>query len=116
MTAQSPEALATGLGEKRPVTKTDFLLVLRQWPDAAARTAIIAVALVLACLTWAHWGDLQTDCGRELYVPLEILRGKLLYRDVWYPYGPLAPYVEAALVAIFGQHLTAFYLFGLAIT
>ncbi len=73
------------------------------------------VAFILAWLTWAHWGDIQMDCGRELYVPVQILRGKLLYRDLWYPYGPLAPYVEALLVGVFGQHLNAFYLFGIAI-
>jgi hypothetical protein len=77
---------------------------------------IIVVALFLAWLTWGRWGDIQIDCGRELYVPLEILRGKLLYRDIWYPYGPLAPYLEALLVEAFGQRLLVFYLFGLAIT
>ncbi len=39
-----------------------------------------------------HWGDFQIDNGRELYVPVSILHGKLLYRDIWYMYGPLAPY------------------------
>ena len=85
------------------------------WEDAASRGLIVAVAVVLAWYTWAHWGDIQIDCGRELYVPTEILRGKLLYRDIWYPYGPLAPYVQALLVALFGHSLNAFYLFGLAI-
>ena len=71
--------------------------------------------LVLAWYTWATWGDIQIDCGREIYVPLEILRGKLLYRDIFYPYGPLAPYAGALLIAIFGPHLVAFYLFGIAV-
>jgi Dolichyl-phosphate-mannose-protein mannosyltransferase len=83
---------------------------------APARACIVAAALLLAWWTWAHWGDIQIDCGRELYVPLEILRGKLVYRDFWYPYGPLMPYVEALLVSVFGRHLAVFYLFGLAIT
>lgn len=43
----------------------------------------------------------------------EILRGKLLYRDTWYPYGPLAPYLEAAVLFLFGHSLNAFYLLGL---
>src|SRR6266446_11000172 len=37
-------------------------------------------------------GDFQIDNGRELYVPVSILHGKLLYRDICYMYGPLAPY------------------------
>ena len=89
--------------------------LLYRWPDAVARGAIVVVALFLAWLTWAHWGDIQVDCGRELYVPAEILRGKLLYRDLWYPYGPLEPYFAAALIGLFGQHLNVFYLFGLTL-
>jgi hypothetical protein len=87
----------------------------RGWENAASRGFIVVVAVVLAWYTWATWGDIQIDCGREIYVPLEILRGKLLYRDIFYPYGPLAPYAGALLIAIFGPHLVAFYLFGIAV-
>src|SRR5690242_2585043 len=69
----------------------------REWTDAAARALIVVVAAVLAWYTWAHWGDFEVDCGRELYVPAEILRGKLIYRDFFYSYGPLAPYLCALL-------------------
>src|ERR1700732_3610451 len=91
------------------------LALLHRWPDEIARCTIVVVALILAWLTWAHWGNIQVDCGRELYVPAEILRGKLLYRDLWYPYGPLEPYLAAALLGLFGQYLNVFYLFGLTL-
>lgn len=65
------------------------------WDGAVSRGAIVVVAVALAWYTWARWGDMQADCGRELYVPVEILRGKLLYRDIFYSYGPLAPYMGA---------------------
>ena len=58
-----------------------------------ARAFIILLALGTAWHTWAHWGDFQIDNGREIYVPAAILKGKLLFRDLWYMYGPLAPYV-----------------------
>jgi hypothetical protein len=83
--------------------------------NAASHGLIVVVAAVLAWHTWATWGDIQIDCGRELYVPVEILRGKLLYRDIFYPYGPLAPYVGALLIDIFGPHLVVLYLFGIAV-
>jgi hypothetical protein len=83
--------------------------------EAASRGLIVLVALALAWYTWARWGDIQVDTGRELYVPAEILRGKLLYRDIWYPYGPLAAYAEATLLFVFGHSLNALYVFGLAI-
>ncbi|HXP80616.1 MAG TPA: hypothetical protein VN976_11980 [Verrucomicrobiae bacterium] len=82
----------------------------------AARAVIVGVAAALAWYTWGHWGDFQIDNGRELYVPAEILKGKLLFRDLWYMYGPLAPYVKAFLFRIFGVQLTVLYVFGLALT
>ncbi len=81
--------------------------------DFLARAAIAAAFCLLVLQTWAHWGDLQIDCGREVYVPYEILKGRMLYRDIAYPYGPLVPYLQALMVAVFGLHLVAFYIFGL---
>src|SRR5580658_1562304 len=81
-----------------------------------ARSVIVGVAGSLLRYTWGHWGDFQIDNGRELYVPVEILKGKLLFRDLWYMYGPLAPYVKALLFRIFGVQLTVLYVFGLALT
>ncbi|MFH1743396.1 MAG: glycosyltransferase family 39 protein, partial [bacterium] len=72
--------------------------------------------LFLAWYTWGHWGNLRIDIGRELYVPSSLLHGKLLYRDLWYPYGPLTPYLQALLYRLFGLHWNVLYLFGLAIT
>jgi hypothetical protein len=93
-----------------------LMQLIRERPDAVARTTIIAVACTLFWLTWAHWGDVQVDCGREVYIPYQILRGKLLYRDLWYSYGPLAPYASALLLKLFGQHLSVLYFFGLTLT
>src|ERR1700693_1346225 len=80
-----------------------------------ARAVIVGVAAALAWYTWGHWGDFQIDNGRELYVPAEILKGKLLFRDLWYMYGPLAPYLKALLFWIFGVQLTVLYIFGLTL-
>lgn len=101
--------------EQQPRSTARARWSFANWENAASRGLIVVVALVLAWYTWARWGDIQIDCGRELYVPTEILRGKLLYRDIWYPYGPLAPYVEAAVLFLFGHSLNAFYIFGLSI-
>ncbi len=81
-----------------------------------ARALIVTVAGALAWYTWGHWGDFQVDCGREIYVPAAILRGKLLFRDLWYMYGPLAPYLQALAFRIFGVSLTVLYVIGLALT
>src|SRR5260221_14691922 len=78
-----------------------------------ARAIIILIASALAWYTWGHWGDFAVDSGRELYVPAEILKGKMLFRDLWYMYGPLVPYVKAFLFRIFGVQLTVLFVFGL---
>lgn len=95
--------------------RTSLRSIVAGWEDAALRGSIVVAAMLIVFLTWGHWGDIQVDCGKELYVPYEILRGKLLYRDIFYPYGPLPPYLGALLIEIFGQHLVVFYLFGIAI-
>jgi hypothetical protein len=99
-------------------TPNDSSLEARRGEPAnwLARGAIVAVACGMAWYTWGHWGDFQIDCGRELYVPAAILKGKLLFRDIWYMYGPLAPYLKALLFRLFGVHLIVLYVFGLALT
>ena len=98
-------------------TETSAVLTLvRRWPGAVARGVIVVIGLVLAWHSWARWGNFQIDCGRELYLPVQILHGKLLYRDLWFPHGPLASYVEAFLVGVFGEHFNVFYLFGMSLT
>lgn len=105
---------ANALGSQRPSSASrESESTASMW---IARALIVSVAGALAWYTWGHWGDFQIDNGRELYVPAEILKGKLLFRDLWYMYGPLAPYLKALLFRIFGVHLTVLYIFGLALT
>lgn len=84
--------------------------------DWRARIFIFAIFIGLTFYTWERWGDLSVDTGREMYVPSMLAQGKMLYRDLWYPYGPLAPYLQALFFHIFGVHLVVLYVSGLAIT
>jgi hypothetical protein len=62
--------------------------------------------------TWATWGDLTIDSGHEMYVPVVLLEGKTLYRDIWYMHGPLGPYLNSYLFHLFGIHLNVLYWAG----
>jgi hypothetical protein len=62
--------------------------------------------------TWAHWGNLTIDTGREMYIPAVLAEGKMLYRDIWFIYGPAAPYFNSSLFHRFGVHLNVLYLAG----
>jgi hypothetical protein len=64
----------------------------------------------LVTFGWARWGSVTVDSGREIYVAAALAQGKMLYRDVWYPYGPGAPCLNALLFRIFGIHITLAYL------
>ena len=83
--------------------------------DPGARVAFVTLFLLWAArmhATWATWGNLSIDSGREMYVPAMLAAGKTLYRDVWYGYGPAAPYVNSVLFRLFGVHLNVLYWAG----
>jgi hypothetical protein len=74
--------------------------------------SLVGIWAALFALTWAHWGDLTVDCGREMYVATELASGRTLYSDVWYPYTPGSPYLNSILFRIFGVQLSTLYWAG----
>jgi hypothetical protein len=47
-----------------------------------------------------------------MYVPAMLAQGKMLYRDVWFGYAPLGPYLNAVLFRTFGINLNVLYWAG----
>jgi hypothetical protein len=81
---------------------------------ADARRRVIALTLaaafaILLAVSWQKWANLTIDGGREMNTPLRLLEGELIYADVYYLYGPLAPYLNAALYWMCGIHLNTLY-------
>lgn len=74
--------------------------------------SLFCIWAALFTLTWAHWGDLTIDCGREMYVPAQLAKGRTLYADLWYPYTPGGPYLNALLFHLFGEQLRVLYWAG----
>ncbi len=62
--------------------------------------------------TWGAWGNLTIDSGHEMYVPAMLAEGKQLYRDLWFPFGPAAPYFTSYLFRLFGMRLNVLYWAG----
>jgi len=52
------------------------------------------------------------DVGREAYIPWQMLKGELLYRDIFNVYGPLGYQINALLYLVFGVHLNTLYCAG----
>lgn len=83
-----------------------------QHKTVVALLIAVCIWIALVALTWAHWGNLTIDCGREMYLPAELAKGKTLYTDLWYPYTPGAPYVNSILFRLFGARLEVLYCAG----
>lgn len=77
---------------------------------------ILASFLAGIAASWERWGNPLIDAGRELNVPLRLARGDMLYSQVRYIYGPLSPYVNAALFRIFHPSLWVIWTRGIVTT
>ncbi len=58
---------------------------------------------------------MSIDVGREVEIPARLVAGQVLYRDVATYYGPLAYYVNALALLVFGHSLEVFYTVGLVL-
>ncbi|HSA06207.1 MAG TPA: hypothetical protein P5556_03420 [Candidatus Gastranaerophilales bacterium] len=68
---------------------------------------------ILGYAFWNHQGSILIDCGREAYIPEQILKGKVLFKDIFILYGPLSYQINAFLYKIFGIHLNTLYYAGI---
>src|SRR5262245_3707632 len=51
-----------------------------------------------------------------MFVPLRLVEGDVLYRDVRYPYGPFSPYLHALGYRLWRPHLAGLYASGIVAT
>ncbi len=86
-----------------------------RWQHALAWGVLLAVCAALYAASYQRWGHPVIDIGRDLLLPSQLLEGRVLYRDVLYNYGPVVPYLLAAVVAVAGDRLAVFESVGLAI-
>jgi hypothetical protein len=84
--------------------------------DVVAFAALAALYAGLLWYTWHRWGDVVVDCGRDAYLAMRVAGGDVLYRDITSQYPPLAPYVNAWLLRLFGTHLDVLYASGMVST
>jgi hypothetical protein len=78
--------------------------------------AVLLVLAVLMVVSWQRWTSPIIDSGREMDLPLRLLQGEVLYRDVHYIYPPLSPYLNALLYHLFGIHLSVLHFSGFVCT
>ncbi len=62
---------------------------------------------------WLKQGSIIIDVGREFYIPWQMLKGQILYRDIYNIYGPLAYQINALSFLIFGQKISSIVALGI---
>ncbi len=72
----------------------------------AGPSLVVLVYLLLAVWTWRRCGDLLQDFGHQLYIPWRLSEGAVLYRDIFWHFGPLSQQFHAWLFHAFGTSLT----------
>lgn len=73
----------------------------------------VILFLLMLAVSWRRWTSPIADSGREMDLPLRLLNGEWLYRDVHYLYPPFAPYFNSFLYRIFGAHLDVLLIAGI---
>ena len=62
---------------------------------------------------YGRFGDIIVDSFREAYIPTQILKGKILYKDIFTIYSPFSYLFNAFLFLVFGIKLKVLYFAGL---
>ena len=73
---------------------------------------IVSLSIIFCACFFCNHANITTDFGREVLIPVEILNGQILYRDILNIYGPLSYYINSLAILIFGKNLYTFYTIG----
>lgn len=73
---------------------------------------IFLVSLILFVIFYGKQNVYLVDIGRELYIPWQMLEGKVLYKDIFNVYGPLGYQINAFVFMLLGINLNSLYVAG----
>lgn len=73
---------------------------------------LFVFSLAMTVFYFYSHGNISTDTGREAMIPMAILNGQVLYKDILNIYAPLGFYINAIFMAIFGIRLESLYIGG----
>lgn len=80
--------------------------------DIWALSIIAVIFFIFAAIYGNHYINLLIDVGREVYYPELVLKGKLLYKDLFNLFGPLSYQLNAFIYYIFGIKISNLLLFS----
>lgn len=82
---------------------TKFVYLNRK--DIFSVFLLFIIFTVLAVFFSKYLGSILIDCGREAYFPEEMLKGKVLYKDIFNLFGPLSYQINTVFYKLFGISL-----------
>lgn len=77
---------------------------------------LIVLSLILSTIFFYSHGNISTDTGREAVIPLALLNGEIMYKDILNIYAPLSYYINSIFMTIFGIKLESLYFGGVITT
>ena len=77
---------------------------------------INVVVLLVFIVGYGRSGDVIFDSFREFYIPSQIVKGQVLYKNIFNIYAPFAYLFNATLFKVFGAKLVVLYMAGLIST
>ena len=92
------------------ITEKIFEIVKNK--DVQSLSIIFAFLIVLFAFFGHNQGSFLTDIGREVYLPWQMLEGKVLYKDLFNVYGPLGYQINALAYWLFGTSTNTLYFMG----
>lgn len=78
-------------------------------------SAFIILALVnifVFCIYIGRLGTFFVDVSREVYIPMAMNDGAVLYKDIFNVYAPLGYQINAFITKIFSDNIIVFYILG----
>lgn len=81
--------------------------------DIICYSIVLFFFLDLNIIYWGKLGNFLLDGGREAYIPLAILRGEILYKDILNIYGSLGYQINAVLYFLFGSSFKVLFWAGI---
>lgn len=80
--------------------------------DVLLITLLLLIFVFLCSLFFAHQSNPIIDVGSEAYIPFQMLKGKILYKDIFVILPPLSYQLNSFLFLIFGASINTLYFAG----
>ena len=87
---------------KFSINKKDFLCI----------AIILLISIVFFFLAYARFGMFFIDTSREVYIPMIMNKGAVLYKDIFNVYSPFGYQLNSLLYLIMGENLNTLYIAG----